>query len=72
MSVITICAEREPVVAGVNETWTVQLAPVASVAPQVFVCANSEAFAPEIPMLLSVNAAFPVLLRVTGIAALVV
>ena len=50
----------------------VQVPPAATELPHVFVCANSAASAPEIPMLVTLIAALPVLLRITGKAALVV
>lgn len=59
---------RCPFVVGLKVTVTVQLAPAARLVPQVVVRAKS----PVVAMLLMVKEAFPVLLRVTGCAALVV
>src|SRR5271167_5131219 len=50
----------------------VQLALTASEEPQLLVCPNSLAFAPTNPIEVIVRAAFPVLLSVTALAALVV
>ena len=57
-----------PAAFGVNVTLMLQLAPAARLAPQLLVSAK----APETLMLVMLNAAVPVLLRVTFCAALVV
>src|SRR5215472_658935 len=63
---------RVPVALGVNVTLIVQDAPAATDVPQLFVCAKSPALVPVTARLVMLNAAFPVLLNVTGCAALVV
>ena len=69
-------APRLPTAAGMKVTENVQLAfaPATSVAPQVFVCAKSLAFAPVIDLVLMVSTepALPALVNVTSLAALVV
>lgn len=64
-------ADREPVAVGVNVTLTVQLAPAATLVPQVFVCAKSPGFVPviEIPLIVSL---FPRLVSVKLCVLLVV
>jgi hypothetical protein len=72
LSVITICAELEPVFAGLNTTEIEQLAPGATLLVQVLVWAKSAALVPEIAMLLIESPLFPVLSSVTarvGLAA---
>jgi hypothetical protein len=71
-------AVRAPEMAGVKLTLTLQLAPAAivagSVVPQVCVMAKSAAFAPDMPMLLIVRGAVPVLfdtVTVIGVALVV-
>ena len=59
---------RVPAVTGVKVTFMVQLNPAARLTPQSFVCANS-ALATMLAML---SGPLPVLLNVTGSAALVV
>lgn len=70
LSVIIICAERGPDIAGVNTTEIEQLVAGAMAAVQVFVCAKSGALAPEIAMLPIVKVLLPVLVNTTGEAAL--
>src|SRR5258708_1637278 len=65
-------ALREPVAAGVKVTLIVQLAAAATLVPQVFVCTKSLLCAPVTVMLVIVKLAFPVLVRVTVCAVLVV
>jgi hypothetical protein len=50
----------------------VQLAPAATLPPQLSVSANSEAFVPLIPTLEMIKAELPVLLNVSICAALLV
>jgi hypothetical protein len=68
---IEIEAVRLPLAEGVNVTLIVQLAPAATLDPQVLDRAKSPAFAPVMVTLETVKAAFPVLLRVTDFAELV-
>src|SRR5579872_1762072 len=72
LSVIWSWAVRGPAAAGVKVTLRAQFAAAARVVPQVFVCAKSEALAPEMAMLVIVRVALPGLLSVTGAALLVV
>jgi hypothetical protein len=64
-------AVRLPLAEGVKVTLIVQLAPAATLDPQVLVWAKSPTLAPVMVTLETVKAAFPVLLRVTDFAALV-
>jgi len=64
-------ALRVPIPAGVNVTLMAQLAPAATLAPQVCVSAKSPAFVPANAMLETFSAAVPLLARVTFCAALV-
>jgi hypothetical protein len=61
-----------PVAVGVNVTLMAQIAPAATLDPQVLVWAKSPLLAPVIVMLLMVSAAVPVLVRVSVSAALFV
>jgi hypothetical protein len=72
LSVRVRAAVKDPLAAGVNVTLTVQLAPAATLDPQLLVSAKSLGFVPVIAMLVMLKAALPVLFRVTGWAALVV
>jgi hypothetical protein len=72
LSVIVTAALRAPVAVGVNVTLILQLAPAATLAPQVFVWLKSPLFVPVIVMLVMLSAAVPVLERVTAWAVLVV
>ena len=67
-------AVNDPVVVGLKLTEMVQLAPTATVLPQVVVLVNDDAFAPliVIPPELIVSGAPPVFFNVTTFAALVV
>jgi hypothetical protein len=56
---------RDPLAAGVKVTLMVQLAPAATLDPQLLVCEKSLESVPVIPMLEMLKAALPVLLRVT-------
>jgi Pyruvate/2-oxoacid:ferredoxin oxidoreductase delta subunit len=55
---------------GVNTTLIVQADPTATDVPQVFICENCEAFAPESAMLVTGSATAPVFVTVTTIGAL--
>ena len=68
LSEIVRVPERVPIAVGVKDTLIVQLAPGATLAPQVFDCEKS----PLIAMLLMVSAAVPVLVSVTVSGALAV
>lgn len=61
-----------PVEAGLNVTEIVQLAPLATEAPQVLVCANSALFVPVIVTPVIDSAALPEFVSVTTCAALAV
>ena len=65
-------AERAPVAVGVKVAVTVQLAPGASVVPQVFVRPKSPAFVPVSVMLVMLRVVDPTLVMVDVIGALVV
>src|SRR6266851_1832291 len=71
LSVMLIEAVRVPVAVGAKVTLIVQVAPAATEAPQVFVCAKSPLFVPVMAMLEIINAAVPVLDRLTICTALV-
>jgi hypothetical protein len=60
----------EPPEVGVNTTLIVQLDPTATDAPQLLVCENCKASAPESAMLVTGSATAPVFLTVTTIGAL--
>jgi len=73
LSVRVTAAVRVPAADGVNVTLMLQFPPFAATElPQLFVCAKSPLFAPVIPRLLMLSAAFPVFVSVTVCAALVV
>ena len=72
LSVIAREAVREPVAEGVKVTLIVQLAPAATLVPQVFVCAKSPLLVPVTAMLVMLSAAVPLFVSVTVCAALVV
>ena len=59
-------AARLPAEEGVNVTLIVQLAPAATLDPQVFVWLKSPALVPVTEMLVMFKAPLPVLVRVTG------
>ena len=63
-------AVRLPETVGVKVTLMAQLAPAATEVPQLFVCVNSLALAPESEMPVTSRAASPELLRVMTWAAL--
>jgi hypothetical protein len=65
-------AERAPAEVGVKVTEIVQLAPTATLVPQLFVALKSAALVPVTAMPLMESAAVPVLDRVSIWAALVV
>ena len=67
-------AFRTPVAVGLNVMLMVQLAPAATLEPQVLVSAKSPLFAPVMPMPepMMVNVAVPVLVSVSVWAVLVV
>jgi hypothetical protein len=57
-------AVRVPAAAGLKLTLIVQLAPAATLDPQLLVWAKSLAFAPETATLVTLKSALPVLARV--------
>jgi hypothetical protein len=65
LSVRLRAAVRDPLAAGVKVTLMVQLAPAATLDPQLLVCEKSLESVPVIPMLEMLKAALPVLPRVT-------
>jgi len=65
-------AVRVPAAVGLNVTLIVQLPPPATELPQVFVSAKSAVLVPVMLMLVMLKLVFPVLLRVTLCAVLVV
>jgi len=64
LSVRVTEAARAPAATGLKATLMVQLAPAATLDPQVFVCAKSAGLAPASAMPLMLKAAVPLLLRV--------
>jgi hypothetical protein len=70
LSAMLSVAVAAPADVGVKTTEIVQFAPAASELPQLFVSANTLAFAPERVMPVIVKAALPVLVRVAVCAAL--
>jgi len=72
LSVILSVPVRVPAAAGEKVTLMVQLAPPATLPPQLSVSANSEAFVPLVATLEMIKAELPVLLNVSTCAALVV
>ena len=71
MSVIEIAADSTAVAAGVKWPWMVQLAPPATLVPQLFANTNEDASVPVTSMLVMVRGAVPVLVSVTDCDALV-
>lgn len=71
LSVTLRAALRAPLAVGVNVTLMVQLAPAATLDPQLLVWPKSPALVPPIAMLEIVRAVLPVFVRVTLCAALV-
>jgi hypothetical protein len=72
LSVMVTEAERLPMEVGAKVTLTLQFPPAGSELGQVLVWLKSPAFVPDTAMDVMLIAAVPVLLRVTGCAALVV
>ena len=72
LSVSVSDALRAPAALGVNVTLMAQVAPAATLAPQVFVCAKSVALVPVKPTVVMLNAVLCELVSVTAWAALVV
>ena len=70
LSLISSCAEREPMAAGVKMTEIMQFAPAAIVPVHVFVWAKSAPFVPETIMLLTTRPLLPVFPNVIAIAGL--
>lgn len=70
LSVIETEAVRMPFAVGLKVTLMLQLAPAATLVPQVFVCEKSVELVPVTPMLVIVRVALPVLVRVTFCAGL--
>ena len=66
LSVMARAAARLPAAEGVNLMLMVQLAPAATLDPQLFVWAKSLALAPKTAMLEMLKAELPELLRVTA------
>jgi len=64
LSVKVTLAVNDPLATGVKVTLMAQLAPAATLVPQLLLCAKSLGFVPPSPMLLTLNAALPVLLKV--------
>jgi hypothetical protein len=65
-------ADLAPVALGLNFTLMKQLAPDATLVPQVLVWVKSAAFAPTIVTAVMLTVAWPLLLSVTVLARLVV
>ena len=72
MSATETEAVLEPLAVGLNVTLMVQFAPMATLVPQVLVCAKLPELVPVIEMPVIVSTALPVFDRVTVWAALVV
>jgi hypothetical protein len=72
LSVTTMDAARLPLAEGVKVTLMVQLAPAATLDPQLLVWAKSPALVPETAMLVMLKATLPELVRMTVLAVLVV
>ena len=72
LSVKAIFAARLPLTEGLNVTLMVQLAPAATLDPQLLVWAKSLALVPETAMLVTLKAELPELVRVTALVVLVV
>ena len=71
-SVIVTAADRDPAAAGLKVTLMEQLAPAATLEPQLLLCEKSLALTPENATAVRFNAALPVLVRVIACAALAV
>src|ERR1035438_2761432 len=65
-----MAAVRDPLTVGVKVTLIVQLAPAATLAPQLLLWPKSPGLVPATARLVIVKAALPVLLRVTACTAL--
>jgi len=65
LSAIFIEAALDPALVGLNVTVIMQLPPLGTEAPQVFVCPKSLAFSPEIVIPVIVSAAVPEFVSVT-------
>jgi hypothetical protein len=72
LSVKVMAAVKDPLATGVKVTLMAQLAPAATLVPQLLLCAKSPGLAPVMVMLVMVNAALPELVNVTDWAVLVV
>jgi hypothetical protein len=72
LSVMAMAAARLPLAEGVKVRLMVQLAPAATLDPQLLVWAKSLALAPETATLVILKAALPELLSVTAFVVLVV
>jgi hypothetical protein len=72
LSVTTMVAARLPLAAGEKVTLMVQLAPAATLDPQLLIWAKSPALLPETAMLVMLKATLPELVRVTALVVLVV
>jgi hypothetical protein len=57
-------AVNDPLATGVKVTLMAQLAPAATLVPQLLLCAKSLGFVPASAMLVTLSAALPVLLKV--------
>ena len=66
LSVTVSVADLAPEAVGLNVTLIAQLAPAATLLPQVFVCEKSAPLAPVNVMLVIVNVAVPLLVSVTA------
>src|SRR5437870_4396548 len=72
LSVIETAAVLEPVAVGLNVTLMAQLAPAATVLPQLLVWVKSPPLVPVMPMAEMVSGAVPEFVRVTVFGAVVV
>jgi hypothetical protein len=72
LSVKVTLAVNGPLATGVKVTLMAQLAPAATLVPQLLLCAKSLGFVPASAMLVMLNAAVPELVNVTDRAVLVV
>src|SRR5690348_4786316 len=63
LSLTPTCAVRDPVVVGVNVTWTTQWAPAARVLPQLVISAKSPGLGPASVMLEMLTVVVPLLIR---------
>ena len=66
LSVTVRVAARVPVAAGAKVTLMVQLAPTATLAPQLLVCPKSPGLAPVMAMLVMLTGVVPVLVSATA------